>query len=391
MLNIAVLALGPIAVFAPRGLAVAMPLLALLAAWATRPDPRAVLRAALPPLPLLAVALLSASWSITPGPSAARAAVLAIELGLAALVAVALPARALPALTATTLFGAALIIAELGSGGPLTQGLRGTSPRFVPAALSNGTTAIVLLAPAAACAAWRTRQHVLAGAVLVAVAVAAALGGQLAAVVGVIAAIAGGCLALAWRPVIRALAGAASAAILAMPLLLPLPVALACRFATTKLSFAHRIFIWNFAEAMRAKRPWTGWGIETTRAIPGGRATGDLWTPCGLAVPPPEYLPSTELLPLHTHNAALQLWLELGPAGAVAACVLLAGLAFAARARDAAGRAAQAATLAAGVVIAFVSYGAWQGWWVATLALAAGACAALNPASARHPPPPSGP
>jgi O-antigen ligase len=373
-----------------------MPVLALLAAWATRPDPRRVLRASLPVLPLLAVALLSAAWSITPGASAARAAMLVLELAMASLLAAALPARALPTLAVSVLVGAALIVAELLAGGPLTQWLRRMPAAQVPVALSNGTTAIVLLAPAAAAAAWRGGQRGLGLGLVVAVIAAAALGGQLAARVGLAAGLAAGGLALAWTPAMRVIAGAAGAAILAMPLLLPLPVALACRFAATKLSITHRLFIWNFAEALRAERPWTGWGLETTRAIPGGRAHADLWTPCGLPVPPPEHLPSTELLPLHTHNAAIQLWLELGPAGAVAACVLLAGLAFAARAGDAPGRAAQAATLAAAAVIAFVSYGAWQGWWIATLALAAGACAALDPrrlspASARHPPPPSGP
>ena len=377
-----------------------MPLLALLAAWHARPDPRAVLRTMLPALPLLAVALASSAWSITPLASAERAGLLGLELGFAALLASCLGASALLALAAGVAGAATLIVAEMHFGGPLTRPLRGMAPELVPAALSNGTTLVVLLAPAAAAALWRARHR--AGAiVLLLLAGAAALAGrQLAAQLGLVAVLGGGLAALVARRGIRALAATAVGVILAMPLVLPLPLPLACHAASIKLSVTHRIFIWNFAESMRQLRPWTGWGIETTRAIPGGRAHADLWTPCALPVPADP--PSTELLPLHTHNAAIQLWLELGPAGVFAICLLLLALAWRARAEDSSGRAAQAATLSAAVLIAMTSYGAWQGWWVATLAIAVAACGALNPpgpslpafsrpASSRHPPRSSGP
>jgi O-antigen ligase len=372
-----------------------MPMLALLAAWQARPTPRTVALGALPALPLLLVAAASAMWSITPAASAARAGLLVLEIGCAAMLAKSLPARALPALAASIAFAAALILGELLAGGPLTQALRGMPPEAVAAALSNGTTVVVLLMPPAAAFLWRTRHRAAAAGLVVLVAAAALAGHQLAAQAGLLGGLAGAAAALLLPGAIRAGAAMAAGVILAMPLVLPLPLALACRAVAIKLSITHRIHIWNFAEAMRRQRPWLGWGLETTRAIPGGRAHADLWTPCGVPVPPAEHLPATELLPLHTHNGAIQVWLELGPAGALAVCALLLALAWLARAPDRAGRAAQAATLAGAVVIALVSYGAWQGWWVATLALAVAACAALNPAglspaSARHPPPPSG-
>lgn len=376
------------AVLAPKGMAVLMPALALLFAAVARPAPRAVLRLALPALALVLVGLASALWSITPGASALRGATLAAEVGLAALLAASLPVRALAGIAAAAAVGAALILAELALGGPLTQALRRMPPEALLAALSNGTTVVVLLAPAGAAWLWRQGRRVAAGLVLALVAAAALMGGQVAARLGLLAGLAAALLALAWPAAIRAVAALSAGVVLAMPLLLPLPVALACRIAPIKLSVTHRIFIWNFAETKRAERPWLGWGIETTRAIPGGRDHADLWTPC--AVPMPGQPPPTELLPLHTHNAAVQLWLELGPAGALSLCVLLVWLAFRARADDAAGRAAQVAILAAAVVVALSSYGAWQGWWVATLGLATAAAAALNPASSRHPPPPSG-
>jgi O-antigen ligase len=302
---------------------------------------------------------------------------LAAEVAAGALLAACWAGRAQPALAPAVAAGSALILAELAAGGPLTQALRRMPAEAVTAALSNGTTVMVLLAAPAAAQAWRGGARAIAASVLVLAAAASLLGGQIAARLGLAAGVAGALAALVLPPTIRIGMGAASALVLGLPLLLPLPLPLACRAAAVKLSVTHRIFIWNFAEAARAARPWTGWGIETARAIPGGRTQADLWTPCGQV--PPAVAPPTELLPLHTHNAALQVWLELGPAGAIALCLLLAGLALRARARDAAGRAAQAATFAAAVVIALSSYGAWQGWWIATLAIALAAAGSLNP------------
>jgi O-antigen ligase len=373
---LALLLLAPVAVLAPKGMAVLMPALAVLFALAARPSPGAIARAAAPALPLLAVAAASALWSITPLPTATRAALLAAEIAAAALLAASLPASALAVLPAAVAAGAALILAELAAGGPLTQALRNMPAEVVLAALSNGTTVMVLLAPAAAAAAWRGGCRGLAVAALALPAIAALAGGQVSARLGLLAGLGAALVALAWRPAIRVGAGLAAALILAMPLLLPAPVAVACRAAAIKLSVTHRIFIWNFAEAQRGARPLLGWGMETARVIPGGRAHADLWTPCG--VPVPREPPPTELLPLHTHNAAVQVWLELGPAGALALAALVLWLAARARAEDPAGRAAQAATLAAAVVVALISYGAWQGWWVATLATAAACAAALN-------------
>ena len=88
-----------------------------------------------------------------------------------------------------------------------------------------------------------------------------------------------------------------------------------------------------------------------------------------------------EKLPLHTHNAPLQWWLELGLPGAA----LMAGLwLFALRliAGQSAGRAARAIAIggfAAAFVIACLSFGAWQAWWLATLGLAAALIALFLP------------
>lgn len=71
----------------------------------------------------------------------------------------------------------------------------------------------------------------------------------------------------------------------------------------------------------------------------------------------------------HPHNAAVQLWVELGFAGVAIVCALIV-LAF--RALD--GLPAQLRPLALGfwaavVAVAIVSHGAWQAWWLALVGI----------------------
>jgi O-antigen ligase len=82
---------------------------------------------------------------------------------------------------------------------------------------------------------------------------------------------------------------------------------------------------------------------------------------------------------LHPHSASLQIWFELGVVGASFSAAALVAFtdAIARTLKDnAPARAAATATLLAAAVIANVSYGAWEEWWIATLFLAAGMVAA---------------
>jgi O-antigen ligase len=376
---------APVGAFVPKGTAVLLPALAATAAIAARPAPRDVARLGWPLLPLLAIGVASSLWSIVPMASLMRGATLAIELLCAALLAAALTrlqgGRLLPPVALGLGLAAAMTVAELLLGGPITQRFRGMSQAAVPAALSNGLTVAVLLLPLCAGFLWRT-QRMAALALCLVVAAAALLGGQLAARLGLAAGAAAFVLAWLSPYAARGIAIATVAVIMALPVLLPIPPDAACATLTTKASITHRIHIWNFAEAKRAERPWTGWGLEAARAIPGGRDMADLFTPCG--VPMMANFPSTEKLPLHTHNAALQVWLELGPAGVGALSLLLLVLGFRARGPG------PTAALAGAIAIALLSYGAWQGWWVATLAIAAALAGATSAAvtDARSAPPP---
>jgi O-antigen ligase len=121
-----------------------------------------------------------------------------------------------------------------------------------------------------------------------------------------------------------------------------------------KYSGGHRVLIWSFVGDRIAEHPLRGWGLDASRAIPGGRdliRPGETW------------------LPLHPHNAALQIWLELGVPGA-ALFALLAGWLWLAVGRARWPHLYAAATcgsLATALVASAATYGIWQEWWLGTL------------------------
>jgi exopolysaccharide production protein ExoQ len=79
--------------------------------------------------------------------------------------------------------------------------------------------------------------------------------------------------------------------------------------------------------------------------------------------------PGETWLPLHPHNAPLQLWLELGVPGAVLFALTAAypWLALAAAEWPALFTAAAGAALTAAFVASLGTYGIWQEWWQGTL------------------------
>jgi O-antigen ligase len=114
--------------------------------------------------------------------------------------------------------------------------------------------------------------------------------------------------------------------------------------------------------------------------VPGGRAQPDAAALDRLNITAPTQrdflaLPHVELMPLHPHNGALQLWLELGGIGALlgAALVFALGVAAARSSAPAVG----AGMLASAAVTGMLSFGLWQAWWVASLLLALVALALL--------------
>ncbi|MGH6953639.1 MAG: O-antigen ligase family protein [Alphaproteobacteria bacterium] len=178
------------------------------------------------------------------------------------------------------------------------------------------------------------------------------------------------------RPAVVALGALCIAFALANPLLVmgPLsPESAAAVLDPIDRSAAHRLYIWSFVTERIMERPWLGWGLGSSRIIPGA----DGLTPVG----------GTNVS-LHPHSAPLQLWLELGVGGVLmlAALVVLVCRAIS-RLDDRFDRAAAAAMLSVGFVLGALAFGVWQGWWIGALGLLAAWLIALvaRPAGAGDP------
>lgn len=340
---------------------------------------RAGWRPGRPQAAVLLLGLLLAAWGgITTlwAPEPGRAALLAVTLAAMMLLAhgaagAAQGARLLPWVGFGLVFGLAAAFADWQSGNALraaVRGLKEVSPALM-FGLKPAASLMALLLPMAFVLPWpwvgRVALLVLGGGVLI------ALPGETARL-ATIAGLGAAALSLAApRLVPRLVAAGVALAILAMPLL----VGLIPQFPSAGLppSAVHRLVIWDFAAARIAEKPLTGWGLEASRAMPGGRAQPDAATLDRLNITVPahrEFLsqPHVEVMPLHPHNGALQLWLELGGIGALIGAALMLALGFAAS-RSAA-PAVGAGMLASAAVTGMLSFGLWQAWWVASLLLA---------------------
>jgi O-antigen ligase len=130
----------------------------------------------------------------------------------------------------------------------------------------------------------------------------------------------------------------------------------------TPASWDARLNIWTFAADHIQSHPFRGWGLDASRTF-------------GPAIP------------LHTHNAQLQLWLELGAIGAALAGVFFCWLAYGVvrlsqRSRSEAAMAA--AALVSYLVIGGLSFGVWQEWWLGLGALTLIACGLARACDGPH-------
>lgn len=375
--------LPPLLVLVPRGAAPLAAVAGLCAAGliaADRPRRLAALRL---PAAILALLLLwgalSAIWAIDPWRSllkdAQLAGLFAAGLGLAAAAGrLAAPRRLGLLLLGGTGFAILLAVCDLGTGGGLSRYVTVrdfAAPRLNQIAAWNA----VLLLPIAALLACRRR-------VWAAALAAAAMGGTVylleatAAKAALAASLPVAALLYFGRRTVARLAAALSvAAILTAPLTLPrlddIPAVLATADAL-KSSAGHRLLIWSFIGDHIAERPILGWGLDAARAIPGGKD---------------EIRPGQNKLPLHPHNAALQVWLELGVPGAVLFALFLGWLwlRLAAAPWPRLYAAAAGGSLTAASAVAFAGWGIWQEWWLATLAMAAFAVLVMARAAATPP------
>jgi O-antigen ligase len=95
-----------------------------------------------------------------------------------------------------------------------------------------------------------------------------------------------------------------------------------------------------------------------------------------------------EPIPLHPHNAVLQVWLELGAVGALIGLGLLLSILRAiGRMKDSpVTRAAAFGMFTTGLTLASISFGIWQSWWMSSILLSAAfLISAVQPAQADTP------
>jgi exopolysaccharide production protein ExoQ len=128
----------------------------------------------------------------------------------------------------------------------------------------------------------------------------------------------------------------------------------------TGASSEARVAIWRSFEVVVRERPLLGWGFGVSSVIADDPRVRQID-------------PDTRAMLNvgHPHNAALQIWVELGAVGAALAFLVLAFLLRSIARHDADAAAPRLALVAGASVVALVGHGAWQGWWIASLGLAA--------------------
>lgn len=117
-------------------------------------------------------------------------------------------------------------------------------------------------------------------------------------------------------------------------------------------SWDARLDIWAFTADHVQAHAIRGWGLDASRTF-------------GPAIP------------LHTHNAAMQLWLELGAVGAALGGIFFSWVAY--RIVALTGESQEEGAIAAGALVTYLtigalSFGVWQEWWLALGALTVIAC-----------------
>jgi O-antigen ligase len=367
-LNITLVLFLPVLALVPHAVAPLVAFAGLMALGRAWPLDRAALyRIRVPAALCLAIVIwgtVSAAWAIAPGRSLLIAARLAglFAAGLAmALVAGRLvtPAR----LAALLLAGGALALllaeAQFATDGALTRPF--FEHRFVAPNLNQLSEALAILAlPVAAMLVAQRRRMMAAGALILAAAAVYHFVGSAAKAGFAVALISAALFYLCGRKLAHAAAALSVIVILTAPLTFPrlaeLPIA-AANAEQVKFSLWHRLQIWSFVGDRIAERPLFGWGLDASRAIPHGTE---------------ELRPGAQRLPLHPHNAALQIWLECGLPGALLFAGLAAWLwlALAKTAWPPLYTAAAAGALATAFFASLGTYGIWQEWWIATLSLA---------------------
>lgn len=384
------LLLPPLVVLAPLGMA---PLLVIAAAAVIVLAPGMVVQA-LPRFVVIATLLAalgiwgaaSALWSIIPGHSFFEGIRFLGEsaCGLCLLMAAAgiapdARSRVARAMTGGIVAALALLAIERFANAPIIHWWHSTPPsQFETLAhYDRGVTVLVLLmAPVAVGAAASWRRMALIAAIVAAAALMLSASALMAALVALV-------IYVVARLAPRFTAGTMMAGIVVIGIAIPLAtpsydtvLTLHAEAPWIKYSGIHRLLIWRFAADRVAERPVLGWGMDSSRAMPGGK------TDFNAILPTLHYPSRAEALPLHPHDAALQWQLELGIPGLALGLGIVVFVLYRIGWRDelpAHERAAALALCSSALIVALLSFGIWQSWWQSTLWLVVSLYAANAP------------
>ena len=130
----------------------------------------------------------------------------------------------------------------------------------------------------------------------------------------------------------------------------------------TRPSWLHRLYIWDFVLSRIKEAPYFGWGLDTSRFFSSHSVT--LSHPAQTESAPL----FVHLLPLHPHNAFLQMWLEGGMLGACLLALFLGSLSHLLKKMSSSDeeRAILGGAFLTFFIPFYVSFGIWQTWWIAT-------------------------
>ena len=160
------------------------------------------------------------------------------------------------------------------------------------------------------------------------------------------------------------------------PVILPIVDSTLSSWNISDFTLRHRFAIWDFAATRTMEQPILGWGLGTSRMVPGADGVVERLSS------------NAETLPLHPHNALLQVWLELGIPGillAIATVVMI----LTKISRIISGRKEMATVLTvvfATTLIAELGYSIWQSWWLVFLWVLAALMIAIAGGPARPEP-----
>ncbi|MDR3517239.1 MAG: O-antigen ligase family protein [Azospirillaceae bacterium] len=126
------------------------------------------------------------------------------------------------------------------------------------------------------------------------------------------------------------------------------------------MSMRHRAEIWSFAAHRALERPWLGWGLDGSRTLPGVHEVVTLlpWE-------------QAQVMPVHPHDAYLQVWLELGAVGAALALGFSLLVWYRVGRLPSPQRECGVAVIAGFLGMVWTSYGIWQTWWSGTMLIVA--------------------